>query len=323
MNFLSDLYPTNEQFLLFLAIFMVAWIGVIGYYRKRHRIFIESFLDSTDNISIITNSRKITNINKKGLSFFGSSSVDDFNASYFSVASLFIEEDGCLGKHSFGKNWFQKIENNKDDNIKVKLLNQENKEHYYFHIKVTKISYSNEYLLLFHNITKIVGEKNKIVRIAERDALTGIYNRVKFNDIFSDLIYNANRYDKDFSVILFDIDHFKHINDTYGHNVGDSVLIELTHTVKNLLRESDIFVRWGGEEFIVVLQLTSLLNAEKIALDLRKNIEERPFIRVKEVTCSFGVTEFRDGDTQMILLERVDEALYEAKENGRNRVVVK
>jgi len=313
----------NEYLLISISIVMFSWIVIVKYYLKRYKIFLNSFLDSTDNISIIANSQKIVNINKKGLSFFGSSSVPHFNASYFSVGSLFIEEEGCLGKHSLGKNWLQKIENNRDDNIKVKLLNQEDKEYYYFHIKVTKISYSNEYLLLFHNITKIVGEKNKIVKIAEHDALTGIYNRVKLNTLFPDFIYSANRYDKDFSVILFDIDHFKRINDTYGHNVGDSVLVELTHTAKNLLRDSDIFVRWGGEEFIIVLQITSLDDAFKLASRLRENLEEHPFLNVGRVTCSFGVTEFRDGDTQMILLERADEALYKAKSNGRNQVVFK
>jgi len=313
----------NEYFIVSAFSIFILWIITVKYYAKRHNIFVSSFLDSMDNISIITNSKKIVNINKKGLSFFGSSTITDFNASYFSVGSLFIEEEGCLGKHSLGKNWLQKIENNKDDSIKVKLLNQEDKEFYYFHIKVSKIAFSSEYLLLFHNITKIVGETNKVIKLAEHDALTGIYNRVKLNTLFPDFIYNANRYDKDFAVILFDIDHFKNINDTYGHNVGDSVLIELTYMIKNLLRDNDIFVRWGGEEFIVVLQVASISDASKLASRLRRNLEEHPFLHVGRVTCSFGVTEFRDGDTQMILLERADEALYEAKDNGRNRVVTK
>jgi diguanylate cyclase (GGDEF)-like protein len=313
----------NEYIIISITLVVLLWIAIVKYYSRRYRFFVKSFLDSTDNISIIADSKKMININKKGLSFFGSLSVSDFNSSHFSVGSLFIEEDGCLGKHSLGKKWLQKIENDRDDNIKVKLLNQENKEFYYFHIKVTKIAYSTQYLLLFHNITKIVGEKNQIVKIAEHDALTGIYNRVKLNSLFPDFIYNANRYDKDFSVILFDIDRFKRINDTYGHNIGDSVLIELTYTIQNLLGENDIFVRWGGEEFIVVLQMASLSNAVKLALHLRKSLEEHPFLHVGKVTCSFGVTEFKDGDTQMILLERVDEALYEAKDKGRNRVVTK
>jgi diguanylate cyclase (GGDEF)-like protein len=314
----------NYYLIASILLILLFWIIITQYYSKQHKRFVSSFLDSTDNISIIVNAKMILNINKKGLAFFGSNSVEDFNSSYFSVGSLFIEEEGCLGKHSLGKNWLEKIENTKDDNVKVKLLNQENKEYYYFHIKVSKIEGTNQYLLLFHNITKIEGEKNKIIKLAEHDALTGIYNRVKLNAIFPDLLYISNRYhQKQFSIILFDIDHFKNINDTYGHNVGDSVLIELTHTIKNLLREDDIFVRWGGEEFIVILQVTRVGEASKMASRLRLNLEEHPFIHVGRVTCSFGVTEVRDGDTQMLILERVDEALYEAKDNGRNQVVVK
>ncbi|SFV53630.1 hypothetical protein MNB_SV-13-1173 [hydrothermal vent metagenome] len=313
----------NEYLIVSAFSIFILWIITVQYYAKRKNLFVSAFLDSMDNISIITNSKKVVNINKKGLSFFGSSSIADFNASYFSVASLFIEEDGCLGKHSLGKNWLKKIENIKNDNIKVKLLNQEDKEYYYFHIKVSKIAFSTQYLLLFHNITKIVGETNKVIKLAEHDALTGIYNRVKLHNLFPDFIYNANRYDKDFAIILFDIDHFKKINDTYGHNVGDSVLIELTYTIKNLLRDNDIFVRWGGEEFIIVLQFASISDASKLASRLREKLEEHPFLHVGKVTCSFGVTEFRDGDTQIILLERADEALYEAKDKGRNRVITK
>jgi len=313
----------NEYLIVSLFTIFTFWIITVKYYAKRYNFLLSAFLDSTDNISIIANSKKVVKINKKGLSFFGSSSVDDFNASYYSVASLFIEEEGCLGKHSLGKNWLQKIDNNKDESIKVKLLNQEDNQHYYFYIKVSKIAFSNEYLLLFHNITKILGETKKVIKLAEHDALTGIYNRVKLNTLFPDFIYNANRYDKDFAVILFDIDHFKRINDTYGHNVGDSVLIELTYMIKNLLRDNDIFVRWGGEEFIIVLQIASLSDASKLASRLRKHVAEHSFLHVGKVTCSFGVTEFRDGDTQMILLERADEALYKAKDDGRNQVVIK
>ena len=314
----------NSYLLIIVISVIFSWFIIIQYFSRRHKLFVKSFLDSSNNISIITNSKKVTNINKKGLSFFGSESVATFNASYFSVASLFLEEEGCLGKHSNGKNWLQKIENSNDDNLKVKLLNQENKEHYYFHIKVTKISKSNQYLLLFHNITRIEGEKNRIIKLAEHDALTGIYNRVKLNALFPDFIYMANRYpQQEFSIILFDIDHFKRINDTYGHNVGDSVLVELTYAISKLLRKEDIFVRWGGEEFVVVLHMTKLKEALLLAGRLRKALEERSFLHVERVTCSFGVTAFRDGDTQIILLERVDEALYEAKENGRNQVVKK
>lgn len=313
----------NEYIVTYIFITFIIWFIIASFYAKRYKVFVSSFLDSVDNISIISNLKKVVNINEKGLAFFGVSTTSDFNSSYFSVGSLFIEEEGCLGKHDLGRDWLQKISDTKEENIRVKLLNREDKEFYYFNIKVSKIAFSTQYLILFHNITKIIGEKNRVVKLAEHDALTGIYNRVKLNSIFPNLIFNANKYDKNFSIILFDIDHFKSINDIYGHNVGDSVLVELTHLIKNLLRESDIFVRWGGEEFIVVLPITSLSDASKLASHLRKNLEEHPFLQVGEVTCSFGVTDFKVGDTQIILLERADEALYTAKNNGRNQVVTK
>jgi len=315
----------TTEYIILYAIFIVLWILIAEYYSRRYKNFLTSFLDSSNNISIITTPTKIININKKGLSFFGTESVKSFNASHYSVGSLFLEEDGCLGKHSLGKNWLKKIANSRDETIKVKLLSQENQEHYYFHIKVTRITGSNQYLVLFHNITKIEGEKKKIIKLAEHDALTGIYNRVKLNALFPHFIFAANKFSQQkFSIILFDIDHFKAINDTYGHNVGDSVLTELTYTVKNALREEDVFVRWGGEEFVVLLKTpSSIEDAYRLASRLRAHIEEHPFLHVGQVTCSFGVTQFRAGDTQIIILERVDEALYEAKENGRNQVVAK
>ncbi len=313
----------NEYLVVYIFLTFIIWFIIASFYAKRYRDFVSSFLSSVDNVILITNLKRVVDINEKGLSFFGVSTIADFNSSYFSVASLFIEEEGCFGKHSLGKNWLKKIENNRDDSIKVKLLNQEDKEFYYFNIKVSKILYSSEYLIIFHNITKIVGEQNRVIRLAEHDALTGIYNRVKLNTIFPDLIYSANSYDKFFSIILFDIDHFKKINDTYGHTIGDSVLNELTYMVKNLLRESDMFVRWGGEEFIIILPITTISDASKLASRLRKNIEEHPFLHVGEITCSFGVASFNAGDTQMILIERADEALYQAKNGGRNQVVTK
>ncbi len=313
----------NEYLIIYILLTSVIWAIICFFYKKRYKDFESTFLDSVNNISIILNSKKVINMNKRGLTFFGVSSVENFNNSYPSISYLFIEEMGCLGKHTLGRDWLKNIDIKKNDTFKVKLLNREDKEFYYFDIKISKIPFSNEFLIIFNDITTIINEKNRAERDAVQDALTGIYNRVKLNKILPDFIFGANKYDKYFSVILFDIDHFKNVNDTYGHSVGDSVLKELTHTIKNSLRDSDMFVRWGGEEFLILLYITHLDDALKLASRLRKSVEERPFLHVGNITCSFGVTEFRAGDTDTILLNRVDEALYEAKNSGRNRVVQK
>ena len=182
---------------------------------------------------------------------------------------------------------------------------------------------NNQYVLTFNDITKLESERVTIVKKAENDTLTNIYNRVKFNEVLNDMIYRANKYDFKFSIILIDIDHFKAINDNYGHNIGDKVLIELSRLINMNLRENDTFARWGGEEFVVISESKNIKDTSLLASRLRKIVSAFLFQDVGSVTCSFGVTEFKNGDTQALLFDRVDKALYEAKDNGRNQVVVK
>ncbi len=154
----------------------------------------------------------------------------------------------------------------------------------------------------------------------KRDALTGALNKEAFNEIIGLKIIEAKHVGKPLSLIIFDIDHFKKINDTYGHMVGDTVLQELSEVVRSNLRESEYFVRWGGEEFIVLLPGTSLRGALLVAEKLRRKVEEHNFSEVGHVTCSFGVTALKTDDTIKSFLVRADEALYEAKRGGRNQV---
>jgi len=162
--------------------------------------------------------------------------------------------------------------------------------------------------------------RKKIYENATHDALTGLYNRYAINSFFKHKIDEAKRYNKPLSIIFCDIDFFKKINDTYGHDIGDYVLKNIATILKNHLRSSDISARWGGEEFLVFLPETPLHEAQKIAQKLRKIIEDSLFSSVETVTCSFGVTELRKEEDADSFLKRVDELLYRAKENGRNRV---
>jgi diguanylate cyclase (GGDEF)-like protein len=151
--------------------------------------------------------------------------------------------------------------------------------------------------------------------------LTGIYNRNRLKEI---AIYEFKKMKRDkypLSLIMFDIDHFKKINDTFGHNVGDYTLKTIASLVGGLIRESDTFVRWGGEEFIILAPSTSLQNASILAEKLRASIEAYNFETVGRVTCSFGVAEASTNRLDFEeLVERADKALYVAKKGGRNRV---
>ena len=147
------------------------------------------------------------------------------------------------------------------------------------------------------------------------DPLTGVNNRRGLDDALSTQFAIIARYKEPFSVALFDIDHFKHVNDQLGHVHGDRVLQELARLFDESIRETDIFARYGGEEFVVVMPHTDLAGANVIAERLRAKVEER-----LAITTSGGVTEAREGETQEILIARADTALYEAKSAGRNCV---
>ncbi len=156
--------------------------------------------------------------------------------------------------------------------------------------------------------------------ISLTDELTGIYNRRAFNDFMHKNISRAKRHLEPLSILMLDIDHFKQVNDLYGHDMGDEVLTIFAHLVQDHLREEDIFARWGGEEFIILLPQTSSSEALKLAERIRKNISEYHFSEIDSVTVSIGHTEFHVDDSFDILLKRVDEALYQAKNAGRNNV---
>jgi len=158
---------------------------------------------------------------------------------------------------------------------------------------------------------------------AKRDALTGALRKDAFNEIFGVKIMEAKHVEQPLSLIIFDIDFFKKINDTYGHLAGDKVLQEVAEVVRQNIRKSEYFVRWGGEEFIVLLPGTGLQSAQMVAEKIRRAVEEHAFDEVGRVTCSFGVTQLHPDDTIATFLQRADEALYEAKRGGRNRVVAK
>jgi diguanylate cyclase (GGDEF)-like protein len=164
----------------------------------------------------------------------------------------------------------------------------------------------------------IIEEKNKTLSIlAERDGLTGVFNRRSFD---SDL---ANQIDDPSLVLtIFDIDHFKRINDTYGHLKGDFVLQELTTLVHSNLRDSDYLYRIGGEEFAILSHRHHPADIEHVVVRLLKAISEHDFGLDEHIYISAGISGRLDGDTPITLYKRADDALYQAKENGRNRYII-
>lgn len=173
---------------------------------------------------------------------------------------------------------------------------------------------------IIHDITEQKRLEQELQQAALKDPLTGLWNRRQFLHLIHSAHAQAQRYGQVYSLLLIDVDHFKDINDQHGHHKGDEGLILLAKTLESRVRDSDAVCRWGGEEFVILLPLTSLEGAVFMAESLRKTIEQISQPDFPRLTVSIGVTQCRcDEDTDAIF-KRADEALYRAKFSGRNKV---
>jgi diguanylate cyclase (GGDEF)-like protein len=171
-------------------------------------------------------------------------------------------------------------------------------------------------------LTLIFSNNNKLRFLAHNDQLTGVSNRHHLTAVLKKEFERKQRYNSTFSFIIFDIDHFKSINDNYGHDTGDKVLKEMSDLIKNNTRGNDYFGRWGGEEFVIIAVEIDIGSAYKLAEKLRKEIEKYNFIKNENITASFGAAEINSAENVDDLIKRADDALYRAKRNGRNRVEI-
>lgn len=191
---------------------------------------------------------------------------------------------------------------------------------------ITKISKLNNELA---NMTRELQKKNiklknanqKIEELLRTDKLTGLSNRRHFMEYFEKMISNAKRHSFPLSLVMCDLDKFKNINDSYGHDVGDKVLENVGELLLNETRDEDLAARIGGEEFTIILNGTSLEMGINFAERIRKKVFELDISQLpKNITMSLGITELKKSDNQESFLKRADKALYKAKNNGRNQV---
>ena len=209
-----------------------------------------------------------------------------------------------------GKTWSGELKNQRKDG-----------SFYWVNSTISPVFDENKKIKEYTSIRHDISDKKRVEELSITDQLTKLYNRFKIEDVFKVEIDRSKRYKTSFSVIMLDIDHFKLVNDNFGHDVGDAVLKDMAMILKSIVRVTDIVGRWGGEEFMVIASNTNKESALVLAEKIRKAIETHLFEVIGSKTASFGVSEYREGDTQEDIVKRADNGLYEAKENGRNRVV--
>jgi len=324
---------TLENMNLFRIINLILSFMIIYFLRKQiisnatineQHTLLNEILDSTQNILFITNFKNIKFSNNKFKELFNVLDSKSYNElTQHDALDMFIQEEGYLHKGLLedGDSFINLLASTSEKDrivlIRDKYLNEKA-----FSITASKLKQNDDFLITLTDITKLNEELNQIKNKVYTDGLTKVYNRNKFDEVLTEEIKRVKRYKKPLSIAIIDIDKFKDFNDKFGHLIGDEVLISMAQTVNINLRETDTFARWGGEEFVILFDNTSVEIAKNVSLKLKDKIEENIHPVAGKITASFGLTQYKENDTIKSMFKRCDDALYIAKKNGRNRVEI-
>ncbi len=277
-------------------------------------------MDSYPNFVLLVDEGRVSYVNEGMLSHLGLDSFEAFRCQETAVGDLFSELDGK--PYDGGEDWIRTIVDDPlDREHMVRMPNPRDpaRRPGTYVVRFKEFPTPGKYLFTLTDVSELDDRSRHLEDQAATDPLTGAANRRSFMDLMERVAAGARPY----CLVMFDLDHFKRVNDDYGHDVGDSVLKELAALVRNNIRNSDVLARWGGEEFMVVTPDSDLRRASRVAERLRRKIEGYDFKGVRRVvTSSIGVAAHQPGEALEDLVQRVDAALYKAKNAGRNRVVV-
>jgi diguanylate cyclase (GGDEF)-like protein len=276
----------------------------------------QMILDAVPSAVIVTDGESLVAANSSFLGYLNYKNVESFKQEHACVCEYFEEgdTDEYLMPMRNDKRWTEYMLDHPLKTHKAKMTLDGITTIFEVRISVLKMNDKSRYVVIFNDISTMQMQ-------TMTDPLTQIPNRLHFTMVYEHAINIAQRGREPLGVVFFDIDHFKDVNDRFGHLVGDVVLKEIAAIVRQRIRRSDIVARWGGEEFVLLLPQTDFDEAIKVAQMLRSVIDQHSFEGVGNVTCSFGVAILEEDENGDELLNRADALLYEAKASGRNRVV--
>lgn len=314
-NLIGSIVVTAMMVILLWGLFEYAFRTLIGKVHLQEQ-YINTILDSQKNLVIVTDGQEIIYANRAFFDYFQIDSLTIFRRKHQCICKFFESSASheYLQPEFDGMLWTDYLLQNDQQENQVKMTKDGRSSIFTVHAKKMEYEGHIRYVVVFTDITRLN-------ELATQDILTGLSNRFQFDKVLDHSINMAIRNGRPLSMLLIDIDHFKAVNDRYGHLEGDEVLKRLTVILRDGVRKSDIVARWGGEELVVLLPDSELSSAVKLAEKLRQRIEDSDFSPVERVTCSIGVVQWQEGENTDSLFHRVDEKLYAAKEGGRNRVV--
>ncbi|MEA1917915.1 MAG: diguanylate cyclase [Campylobacterota bacterium] len=288
-------------------------------------VLFQSILDLQDSFLVVTDGNTLIYTNRTLLHFFGFNTIKEFKEVHNCLCDYFqsVENDKEYITSSIdGVTWVDYLLKWQETNeLKSKITINGVVHIFKPHAKVLDVNNKHYYLVIFDEITKELRQKSKLISLAMIDKLTQLPNRTSIDIELEKAISNAKNSTKNLSAIFLDLDFFKDVNDKYGHDIGDYVLKEVATILKNSTRENDFVARWGGEEFLVLVEADAK-TAKNIANKIRVSIKEYKFEHIKTQTISAGVTQLLSDDCENSFIKRADKALYEAKNSGRDNVYV-
>lgn len=282
---------------------------------------LQRFINLQSSIVILTDGIHFQFANKSFYSFFGYENLEAFTKKYQGICERFVAHNGFFSLADMtldDKTWIDGLLKLSKRQRIVSMVDSTGTPHG-FSVKLNKFDQEN-YVVEFIDITDEMLEKLQLEKQLTKDQLTKAYNRVYFETNIGKIMNLNQQNGSDTGIVFFDIDHFKRINDTYGHKVGDDVLATLVKIIDESIRSYDHLIRWGGEEFIIIARVKAQTEIENMVEHIREKIENYDFKEIPKLTCSFGIAIHQEGESIKSTVSRADDKLYEAKNNGRNQV---
>jgi len=305
-----------------VAIWLLILFAMYQFYKiQKHSRQLQHFIDTQNSIVVLTDGKKFKYANEKFIEFFGYPGLKDFLNRHDCICEKFLdhEEGFSLKKVKQGEsNWIESLLNLPPNARRVYMNNLQGVPEA-FSVFINRYD-ATDYVINFHNINSMILELERFHTMAIRDPLTGAYNRLYYETMIQKIIEINRRHGKHTGIIFFDIDRFKTVNDLHGHSVGDTILVVLTTLVQQVIRKSDTLIRWGGEEFVVLIEAKTLEDVYLCSENLRKAIERNTFEEIGKLTASFGVSLYTGHNTVLEDISLADSRMYCAKQAGRNQV---
>lgn len=279
---------------------------------------IQAILNAQEEMLAVFSDQNIMLANSRFLHFFEVETLEEFLLEYDAFESTFIQEEDSFVAQPH-QHWITLLMALPSEERNVVIRNSR-AAHHRFRVQIQTYTLDQiYYVVTLFDMTDLYLRSKTYERFAFYDLLTGVANRRKFEDRLDEQMSLARRHGTPLSIMLFDLDHFKSINDTYGHDTGDAVLRAFASALSKQVRKEDLFARWGGEEFIMLLVHTDQTHLPSIASKMLEAARTVMIDEHRSLTCSIGMASFQNDMDKHALIKKADDALYRAKANGRNR----